>query len=92
MIKSFKSKGLRRFWERNDASRLSVQNPKRLRIILEALDAAKRPADMNLPGLQWHSLAPMAPSRYAVSASGNYRITFAWDGQDAVEVDLEDYH
>lgn len=92
MIKSFKDKGLRRFFERNDASKLSVQNPARIKRILAALDAAKRPADMNIPGWRWHPLGQMAPGRYAVEASGNWRVTFAWDGEDAVEVDLEDYH
>lgn len=92
MIKSFKSKGLRLFWEFNDPSRLAVQNPKRVRVILAALDAAKRPADMNLPGLRWHPLGKMRPGFYAVEASGNYRITYACEGENAVHVDLEDYH
>ncbi len=92
MIKTFKSKGLRRFFEQGDPSRLAVQNPARIATILGALDAAKRPADMNLPGLRWHPLGKMAPGRYAVEASGNYRITFAWSGEDAIDVDLEDYH
>ena len=91
MIKSFKDKGLRRFWEKGDASRLSVQNPRRIQMILSALDAATQPADMNLPGLRWHPLGKMAPGRYAVEASGNWRITYAWDN-GAVDVDLEDYH
>lgn len=91
MIKSFKDKGLRRFWEEGSTRGLSVQNPKRIRYILEMLDAATLPADMNLPGLRWHPLGKMAPGRYAVEASGNYRVTFAWDG-GAVDVDLEDYH
>lgn len=92
MIKSFKSKGLERFAAKGDASKLSVQNPARIRRILLALDAAKQPSDLNLPGLRWHPLGKMAPGRYAVEASGNWRITFGWEGQDAIEVDLEDYH
>lgn len=92
MIKSFRNKGLERFATRGDASKLSVQNLPRITRILTALNAAKLPSDMNLPGLRWHPLGKMAPGRYAVEASGNYRITFAWDGEDAVEVDLEDYH
>jgi proteic killer suppression protein len=91
MIKSFKNKGLRRFWERNETRGLSVQNLPRIRAILVALDAATLPADMNQPGLRWHPLGRMAPGRYAVEASGNWRITFAWD-DGAVDVDLEDYH
>lgn len=92
MIKSFKDKGLERFWTKGETRKLSVQNTKRLTAILNALDAAEKPADMNMPGLRWHPLGDMAPGRYAVEASGNWRITFAWEGNDAVEVDLEDYH
>lgn len=92
MIKSFKSKGLERFATKGDASKLSVQNPKRITRILRALDAAKLPSDMNIPGWRWHPLGKMAPGRYAVEASGNWRITFGWDGEDAIDVDLEDYH
>ena len=91
MIKSFTNKGLRLFWEKNDPRKLAVQNPKRIALILNALDAATQPSDMNLPGLRWHPLGKMAPGRYACEASGNYRITFAWD-DGAVDVDLEDYH
>ena len=47
---------------------------------------------MNLPGLRFHALKGASKDRYAVDASGNFRITFAFDGEDAVEVDLEDYH
>lgn len=92
MIKSFRNKGLQLFWETGSTRRLAVQNPKRVQAILVALDAAVRPADMNTPGLRWHPLAPGQPGRYAVEASGNYRVTFAFSGADAVDVDLEDYH
>ena len=91
MIRSFRSKPLRKFAEHGDASRLPVRKADRVRRILVALDAATKPEDMNLPGLRFHGLQGK-PKRYAVDASGNYRITFGWDGEDAVDVDLEDYH
>lgn len=47
---------------------------------------------MNIPGLRFHSLKGREHGRYAVDASGHWRITFAWDDEDAVDVDLEDYH
>jgi proteic killer suppression protein len=47
---------------------------------------------MNLPGYRFHGLKGTQRGRYAVDATGNYRVTFAWDGNDAVDVDLEDYH
>ena len=92
MIRSFRSKSLRRFAETGDPSRLSVQNPDRIRRILARLDAAERPEDMNLPGFRFHRLKGAQKGRYAVDASGNWRITFGWNEGDAVDVDLEDYH
>lgn len=92
MIRSFRSKGLRRFAELGDASRLSVQNPDRIRRILAVLNAAAAPEDMNQPGWRFHALAGREKGRYAVNASGNWRVTFAWQDGDALDVDLEDYH
>jgi len=91
MIRSFRSKALRKFAEKGDASKLPVQKIDRVRRILMALDVAARPEDMNIPGLRFHGLQG-DPKRYAVDASGNYRITFGFEGEDAVAVDIEDYH
>jgi toxin HigB-1 len=92
VLRSFRSKALRRFAQQGDSSKLSVQNPDRIRRILLALDAATSPEQMNVPGFRFHALKGRGKGRYAVDASGNWRVTFAWDGEDAVEVDLEDYH
>lgn len=92
MIRSFRSKALRRFAEQGDASKLSVPNVARIEVILNRLNAAKRPEQMNAPGLRFHALKGAGKGRFAVDASGNWRITFRWDGEDAVDVDLEDYH
>jgi proteic killer suppression protein len=70
---------------------LSVQNPARIRRILLALERAKIPDAMNVPGLRFHSLKGDGRGRYAVDASGNRRIIFGRDGDDAIDVDLEDY-
>ncbi len=91
MIKSIKHKGLRRFFERNDPSKLSVPNVKRVRLILEALDAATRYDDLNQPGWRWHPLKEMMPGFYSVEASGNWRIVYRWEDGPA-DVDLVDYH
>lgn len=92
MIRSFRSKSLRRFVEQGDASKLSVPNVRRVQIILARLDAATRLEQMDAPGLRFHQLKGQDKGRFAVDASGNWRITFGWDGKDAVDVDLEDYH
>lgn len=92
MIRSFRSKALRRFMEQRDASKLSVPNVARVERLLARLDAAQTPEDMNMPGIRFHELKGRYKERYAVDASGNWRITFGWDGKDAIDVDLEDYH
>ena len=92
MMRSFRSKALRRFVEQGDASKLSVPNVQRLERILLQLDSARLPDEMNAPGLRFHGLKGRAKGRFAVDASGNWRVTFGWDGDDAIDVDLEDYH
>jgi proteic killer suppression protein len=92
MIKRFVSKALRAFAEKADASKLSVPNIDRVRRILLALDAAAAADQMNVPGLKFHALKGKEKGRYSVWVSGNYRMAFAFDGEDATDVDLEDYH
>lgn len=92
MIVSFRSKALRIFAATGDVSKLSVQNPERIRRILLALDIARRPDTLNLPGFRFHALKGRSKGRFAVDASGNWRITFGWQGEGAIDVDLEDYH
>jgi proteic killer suppression protein len=91
MIKTFRSKALKLFFEKGDASKLPVQNPSRIRRMLALLDVSTKPEDMNIPGSRFHGLNTK-PKRYATDASGNYRMTFGFEDEDAVDVDLEDYH
>ena len=92
MIRSFRNKGLKRFAATGDVSKLAVRKPDRIRRILLLLDAAIAPAKMDIAGFRFHALKGGDKGRYAVWASENYRITFGWSGEDAVDVDLEDYH
>lgn len=92
MIRSFRSKALRRFAETGDASKLSVQNADRVSRILRVLLDAKQPEQANIPGFKFHALKGAGRGRYAVWVTGNYRITFGWSGEEAIDVDLEDYH
>lgn len=92
MIKTFRNKGLQRFFETGSTRWLSVQDDKRVRRILMTLDAAAQPTDMDLPGYHFHGLSGSDKGRYSVRVTGNYRITFGWDGEDAIDVELEDYH
>jgi toxin HigB-1 len=90
VIRSFRNWALRRYFEIGDTSGLSAPNVSRIGRMLRALDAATRPEHVNLPGYFFHALR--GPRRWSIRVSGNWRITFGWDGADAIEIDLEDYH
>jgi len=60
--------------------------------MLDRLDAARDAKDMDLPSFKYHALKGDRKGEFAVSVSGNWRITFEFAGQDAVNVNLEDYH
>ena len=92
MIRSFRHKGLQRFWTRSDASGLRPDWVSKVDRLLRALDAAKLPKDLAIPGTGFHALRGDLRDRYAMTVSRNWRMTFGWDGEDAVDIDLEDYH
>jgi Plasmid maintenance system killer protein len=91
MIATFRSKALKAFWEEGEARRLPVENHARVRRQLLAIDAASRPEDVNVPGYKFHGLNT-DPKRWSIWVTGNYRITFGWDGGNAMDLDIEDYH
>jgi proteic killer suppression protein len=90
VIHSFRNRALRTYFETGSASGLSVQNAARIGRMLRALDVATRPEQMNLPGFHFHTLR--GSKRWSIRVTGNWRLTFGWDGADATDVDLEDYH
>lgn len=92
MIRSFKHKGLGKFFETGSKSGIQAQHADRLRLILGVLSAATAPADLALPGLKLHPLKGDRKGTWAVSVSGNWRVTFKFTGKDADVVDYEDYH
>jgi len=92
MIRSFRHRGLRRFFETSDHRGIPAQFAGRLARMLDRLDAALGPGDMDLPGYRFHPLKGARRETYAVNVSGNWRLTFRFEDGDAVQVDLEDYH
>ncbi|MBT8448894.1 MAG: type II toxin-antitoxin system RelE/ParE family toxin [Gammaproteobacteria bacterium] len=92
MIKSFKSKGLRRFYESGKTSGIQLKDERKLRLILSNLDQAEKPDDMDLPGLFLHKLKGQRNSIWSIRVSGNWRITFRFVGNDVEIVNYEDYH
>lgn len=92
MILNFRHKGLERFFSRSDYRGIPAQHAARLERLLDRLDAALKPDDMSLPGYRFHPLKGERKGIYAVSVSGNWRLTFRFVGEDAADIDLEDYH
>jgi proteic killer suppression protein len=92
MIKSFKHKGLERFYSSGKTSGIQPSHSKRLRLVLSNLDQSESPDDMDLPGLRLHELKGRRKGIWSVAVSGNWRITFRFDGRDAEIVNYEDYH
>jgi proteic killer suppression protein len=87
VIRTFRSRALRLYFETGG---LSVPNIARVGRMLRSMDAATRPEQLNLPGYHFHVLRGVR--RWSLRVTGNWRITFGWDGADAIDVDLEDYH
>lgn len=92
MNRTFKHKGLERFFSKSDYRGIPAQFAARIERLLDRLDAATRPEDMDLPGYRFHPLKGDRKGTYAVSVSGNWRLTFRFAGEDASDIDLEDYH
>ena len=91
MIGKIKNKGLADLHRTGKTRRISADRVRKCIRILQLLEAATKPEDMNIVGLHFHSLEG-APKRWSVQVTANYRITFGWSGEAALDVDLEDYH
>ena len=92
MIISFKHNGLKKLFLKNNHKHVNPQHVSKLLRILDRLDASKRPEDMNLPGYKLHELLGKEKGTWSVWISGNWRVTFRFDGIDATSVNYEDYH
>ncbi len=92
MLKSYRHKGVKQFAETGSKAGIQPDHANRLRRLLSALDAATCPANMNAPGYALHPLKGELEGHWAVRVSGNWRLTFAFEGEDAILVDYKDYH
>jgi toxin HigB-1 len=92
VIKSFRHRGLQALYEGRTARRVAPEHLARLRDVLAVLDRSANPEDMRLPGFRLHPLAGERRGHWAVSVSGNWRVTFRFVDGDAAEVDYVDYH
>lgn len=92
MIISWRHKGLKLFYDTGCTAKIQHKHADKLHDILQALDFATAPEQMNFPGLDFHLLRGEMYGFYAVKVSANWRVTFAFEGKNAILVDYVDYH
>jgi proteic killer suppression protein len=91
MIKSWKHKDLKEFFETGKARRIDTKLQKRALARLTALNSAKDLRELNLPGYELHRWSGYE-TKVSISVSGHWRITFDWINGEAYNVDLEQPH
>jgi proteic killer suppression protein len=92
VIVSFRHRGLKRFYEKDERKGVPSELADKVARILARLDVAKAPEQMDLPGLKLHPLKGRLKGFWSVWVSGNWRIVFCFEGTDVAQVDLVDYH
>lgn len=92
MIQSFRHKGLERFFKKDDARGINARHSDRIRRILDLIDSATEAEQLDVPGMHFHALKFDRKGEFAMSVSGNWRITFRFTNETATELNLEDYH
>lgn len=92
MIRSFRHKGLKYLYERDDARGVIAEHARKLRDILARLDAAAEISDMNLPGFRLHPLKGDWEGYWAVTVRADWRVVFRMVDGDAFDLDCVDYH
>ena len=92
VIKHFMHKGLQAFYETGSKAGIRADHAPRLARQLRQLNDATGPREMNMPGWKLHPLRGDLAGHWSVTVSGNWRMTFVFEGKDAVLVDYQDYH
>ena len=92
MIRTFRHRGLKRLYEHGDPRAVRADQAERIALALADVDAAAKPSDVDLPGYRLHPLKGARKGFWSISISGNWRVIFRFDGGDAYDLDLVDYH
>jgi len=92
MIQSFNDRRLKRLYERGDRSKVSPDMADRIENILGVLDRARRVQAMDLPGFRLHPLKGDRAGYWSVTVRANWRVIFRFEGGNAFDVELVDYH
>jgi proteic killer suppression protein len=91
MIGEFRHKGLEEIYRTGTTRRIGPDHLRKCIRILQLLEVASQPEEMNIAGFHFHGLRGK-PKRWSVRVTWSYRVTFGWSGQTALDVDFEDYH
>jgi toxin HigB-1 len=92
VIQSFRHKGVERFFLKGTKSGIQGAHAAKLARQLQRLDVSRHPQDMKVPGWKLHSLKGDQKDHWAARVSGNWRLTFKFEGEHAILVDYRDYH
>ena len=92
MIRNFKHRGLKRLFERDDRSGIRPDLVENVEDILGRLNQATTPRALNLPGCRLRPLKGEFRGFWSVTVRANWRIIFRFQGEDAIDVELIDYH
>jgi toxin HigB-1 len=91
VVASSRHKGLEELYLTGKTRRIGPEYLRKCVRILQSLEVATQPQDMNVAGYRFRGLRGR-PQRWSVHVTGNYRVTFGWSGENAEDVDFEDYH
>ena len=92
MIRTFRHKGIERFFLSGSKAGIQPNHAGKLNEQLTVLNAGTKPEHMKIPGWKLHALRGDLAGHWSVSVNGNWRLTFAFEGEDAILVDYQDYH
>ena len=92
VIRSFRHAGIEKFFNTGSKAGIQPKHADKLSLQLFALNRAKSPADMSAPGWKLHSLRGSLNGHWSIRVNGNWRLIFAFEEEDVVSVDYQDYH
>ena len=87
-----RNRSLKRYWENGDGSGINAIWREKVGRILNALDVAVSPKELDVPGFGFHELKGNRKGTYSLWISRNWRVTFQWSDEGPLNVDMEDYH
>lgn len=92
-VRRIAHRGLRRLYEENTSKGLGADTVDKLRKMLAFLDAMQDPEELRaLPTWKAHLLTGDRRGTWSLTVTRNWRMTFRIDGEEIIDLNLEDYH